>query len=123
MQALSEGAPRDVGALLPPSAGSWGLCVNNDHSQKSTHVRSGDKNRLDRQVIHLKRVNLMACKLYLNKTLKRKSKSKPTNTGSGGLSEWEALLRARDRVIIEGFQEEGSFELDLQEKGDCGHWR
>lgn len=65
----------------------------------------------------------MACKLYLNKALKRKLNSKPTNTGSGGLSEWEALLRARDRVIIESFQEEEAFELDLQEKGQCGHWR
>ena len=65
----------------------------------------------------------MACELYLNKALKRKSKSKPTNTGSGGLSEWEALLRARARVIIEGFQEEEAFDLDLQEKVQCGHWR
>lgn len=48
VQALLEGAPRDVGALAPPSAGSWGLCVHNDHSQKSIHIRSGDKNRLDR---------------------------------------------------------------------------
>ena len=60
----------------------------------------------------------MACKLYLNTALKRKSKSKPTNSGSGGLSGWEALLRASDRVIIEGFWEEGAFELGPQEKGD-----
>lgn len=60
----------------------------------------------------------MACKLYLNKALKRKSKSKPTDSGSGGLSGWEALLRASDRVIIEGFREEGAFELGPQEKGD-----
>lgn len=44
----ARGGIRDVGALVPPSAGSWGLCVNNDHSQKSIHVRSGDENRLDR---------------------------------------------------------------------------
>lgn len=63
-------------------------------------------------------MNLIACKLYLIKALKRKSKSKPTNSGSGGLSGWEALLRASDRVIIEGFREEGAFELGPQEKGD-----
>lgn len=29
----------------------------------------------------------------------------------------------RDMVIMEGFQEEVAFELDLQEWGGFGHWR
>lgn len=64
----------------------------------------------------------MECKLYLNKALKIQPQPKAINKGSGGLSEQETLVMARDMVIMEGFQEEVAFAMNLQEWGEFGHW-
>lgn len=65
----------------------------------------------------------MACKLYLSKALKKKTKPKPINKGSGSLLEREALVTTREGVIMEASQEEVTFELALQEWGESGLWR